>query len=165
MKILLTGDDGVISLGTRIMIHFLKDKHELMVAGTTTQQSGVGGNMSLSNGFDWLETEVDGIKALTVTGSPVDAVELTRCYFPKDYKFDLVIGGINWGWNLGNFIFSSGTLVSANRSIGLGLTERALVYSWHLPPVYHLKNHSLEDKLDAYINYPGIAAKKIFDLA
>jgi len=165
MKILLTGDDGYNSLGTRLLIHFLKDEHELMVAGTSTQQSGVGGGMTLSHGFNWEETMVDGIKALKTEGSPVDAIELTRCYFAKEFKFDLVIAGINWGWNLGNFIISSGTLASATRVIGVGLADRAVVYNWDLPPEFYLMKHSPEENLDQYLSYPGSAAKKIFNLA
>ena len=49
-RILLTGDDGYNSLGTRLLIYFLKDRYELAIAGTKHQQSGVGGHVNVLKG-------------------------------------------------------------------------------------------------------------------
>lgn len=42
-KILLTGDDGYDSLGTRLLVRGLRDEFDLKIAGTKDQMSGVGG--------------------------------------------------------------------------------------------------------------------------
>jgi 5'/3'-nucleotidase SurE len=48
MRILLTGDDGYNSIGTRLLVHALKNEHTLQIAATKSQQSGVGGQLSLT---------------------------------------------------------------------------------------------------------------------
>ena len=42
-RILLTGDDGYQSLGTRLVAHVLRENYDLTIAGTVSQQSAVGG--------------------------------------------------------------------------------------------------------------------------
>ena len=160
--ILLTGDDGYKSLGTRLLIHFLKDKYQLAVTGTRTQQSGVGGKLSLANGFHWGEDEVDGVKALWVDGTPVDAIELAANYFPE--QFDLTISGINWGANLGPGVFGSGTLNAALRAASTGLSRETVAMSWDLPTGFYLLDHDDNLPLDNYLLYPGETILTLLDL-
>jgi len=69
-QVLLTGDDGYNSIGIRLVANLLKSKYKLVIAGTKTQQSGVGGKLSVFSGS----------------------------YYQT--KFDLVISGINLGLNV-----------------------------------------------------------------
>jgi 5'-nucleotidase len=151
--ILLAGDDGYNSLGTRLLIHFLKDKYELFVTGTTTQQSGVGGCLSLKNGFNYGATTIDGVEVLWVDGSPADTMEIMASH-PKA-PFDLTISGINWGANLGSAIFSSGTCNVALRAPALNVSKYSIAMSWDLPPEAYLMHHDGNHELDEYLEYPG----------
>lgn len=154
--ILLTGDDGYNSLGTRVLIHHLRKDFKLAIAGTSYQQSGVGGLKSITKTGTWGETKVEGIPAFWIEGSPVDAMESARVYF--HHPFDYVISGINWGANMGGCLFSSGTFAAADYAIHLGITKQAIAISWDLPAIFHFKNHSLQDGVASYIDHPGKAA-------
>ena len=153
-RILLTSDDGYNSAGTRLLIHCLREHYELFVVGTATQQSAVGGKMSLASGFEWKKTDVDGIPAFCVEGSPVDAIELAATAFTP-HHFDLTISGINWGCNLGSAVFSSGTVNAALRALATELSPKALAMSWDLPPKHYIHAHTADQSLDEYLKYPG----------
>lgn len=138
-NILLTGDDGYNSIGTRVLTHFLKNKYRLHIAATKLQQSGVGGKISLNHPVHWDEMEIDGIKGLYVDGTPSDAVELAREYFKV--KFDLVISGINLGVNIGGTYTSSGTVSSAYRAILLHVAKKSIALSLHVEDSNHYLRH------------------------
>ena len=158
-RILLTGDDGYNSLGTRILIHYLKKDYDIVIAATKSQQSGVGGRLSMKNGGKWGEAVVDGVRALWVDGSPVDAVECAESYFPK--PFDLIISGINLGANVSGAIISSGTFAAAFRGIHLGLADKAIVVSWKSVPGSWIRDHNGSESIVQELEYPGTAANKI----
>jgi len=161
-NILLTGDDGYNSPGIRLVIAALRDKYNLNVCATFDQQSGVGGMISMANGFEWGSAEVDGIPALWSKGTPCDSMELAYAYL--DQTFDLIISGINWGANLGSAVSGSGTFNAALRGLGLDLAPTALVLSWDMPVEYYLQ-HNKKEKLDDYLEYPGKAVDEVLDLA
>ena len=151
--ILLTGDDGYNSLGTRLLIHALKDTYDLQIAGTLRQQSGVGSKISIHTGFEWGSAMVDDVPALWVDATPADAIELATAYF--DTPFDLVISGVNWGANLGTAIPSSGTLGAAQRCLAVQLASKALAFSWDVPVEFYTMDHNGTDSLEKYLEYPG----------
>lgn len=63
--ILLTGDDGFSSIATRLLVHFLKDDYQLFIGGTSTQQSAMGGRLTLKGG-PWVERVLDGVPGVMV---------------------------------------------------------------------------------------------------
>jgi len=130
-RILLTGDDGYNSLGTRLLIHYLKETYELAIAATRDQQSGVGGHGSFDTRGTWEEVNVDGVPGFWVSGYPVDAVECAQGYFKK--KFDIVISGINWGANVSGSVVTSGTIAAALRALFVQLTPQGIAISWQTP--------------------------------
>lgn len=163
-RILLTGDDGYNSPGIRLVIAALRDHYDLHVAGTFSQQSAVGGSLSIENGFDWGLSEVDGVPAFWVKGSPSDAVELTTNYFGEN-SFDMIISGINWGGNLGAAMFASGTFNAAVRAIATGIADKGIALSWDLPTELYIQHNNGEEKIEELIEYPGKMIKKILDKA
>lgn len=153
-RILLTGDDGYNSLGTRLLAHFLKSNYELTIVGTLTQQSAVGGKLSLATGFTWGKTQVDGVTAFWVDGTPADAMEFATDYF-MDEAFDLILSGINWGANLGSALFASGTVNAPLRGLATNLAPHAIAFSWDLPPEFYFFHHDIAHGLEEYLQYPG----------
>jgi len=161
-NILLTGDDGYNSIGTRTLIHYLKNRYVLSVAGTQTQQSGVGGLIHVAKGVHWKEVEVDGVKGISVQGSPGDAVEVADAYFKK--KFDLVISGINLGANIGGSFFTSGTIAAVLRSLLLNLSKYGITMSYHTLDFQHwYHDHDGTDDISSYLEYPGKVAFKLIE--
>lgn len=161
-QILLTGDDGYNSIGIRLLVSQLKSKYKLVIAGTKSQQSGVGGKLSVFKGGRWSVTTMDGIPALSVSGTPADAIECAHAYFQT--KFDLVISGINLGLNVSD-PFTSGTMAAAWRSLKINLSERAIAISWDAPPKLYNHSHHGQEELKQFLNHPGKTAGKIIDLA
>ncbi|OGJ37296.1 MAG: hypothetical protein A2383_01320 [Candidatus Pacebacteria bacterium RIFOXYB1_FULL_39_46] len=160
-RILLTGDDGYNSIGIRLLIAALKEKHKLYIAATKHQQSGVGGKLSLSTGGNWGETEVDGIPGIWVEGSPADAAECAQVYFKK--PFDLILSGINLGINVGAAIVSSGTYGGLMRGMGRQLAPKGIALSWNVPGELMLKNHDENESLELYQAYFGKILTPLFD--
>jgi len=160
-KILLTGDDGFNSIGTRILIHFLKDKYDLTVAGTKSQQSAVGGKISYKEGFKWEESEVDGVKAYVADGTPADSMELVVTLLHE--KYDLILSGINFGANVGT-LHSSGTLGAVFRGLGVALAPKGIALSWELHQSHWLSKHDGNENIDKFLEYPGIVAGKVVEM-
>ncbi len=158
--ILLTGDDGYNSIGTRLLIHYLKDHYNLFIAGTKKQQSGVGGYVNVGKDVHWKDIKVDGIKGICVDGTPGDAIEVTHAYL--DSTFDLVISGINFGANIGGSFFSSGTIAAYLRSKLLKLTKRGITISHHSPdPKHWFHDHNRSNDISTYLDYPGKSAYQV----
>ena len=155
-RILITGDDGYQSPGTRLLARLLKPHFECMIIATKTQMSAVGGALHIKDGGSYGTDTVEGVPALWVDGYPCDALEYVagRNYGP----FDLAISGINWGMNIGNAIVSSGTYSAAIRTIHLGLAPRAIAISWYTPPSAWTQTHNHNDPLDDFLLYPGKTA-------
>ncbi|MFH2118739.1 MAG: 5'/3'-nucleotidase SurE [Candidatus Paceibacterota bacterium] len=160
-RILLTGDDGYNSIGIRLLIAALKDKHELYIAATKHQQSGIGGKLSLSTGGNWDETEVDGVPGIWVEGSPADAVECAQIYYKE--PFDLILAGINLGINVGASIVSSGTYGGLMRGMGRQLAPKGIVLSWNVSGEFVLKKHDENESLEPYQAYFGKILIPLFD--
>jgi 5'-nucleotidase len=162
-RILLTGDDGYNAVGTRLLIAALKPHYELAIVGTKIQQSGVGGYINVTKTMPWGKTLVDGVPAVWLAGTPADAMEFARQYFPK--PFDLVLSGINMGVNIGASLTSSGTYAAAYRALGLGIAPHAIAISWAAS--FHLlyRNHSGRETIKAYAAYPGEAVARFVNLA
>ena len=58
--------------------------------------------MSINKAFNCQELprEKEGIREIAVSGTPVDCVKMALEYFLKDDQPDLIISGINDGYNL-----------------------------------------------------------------
>lgn len=152
----MTGDDGYNSIGTRLLVHFLKNRYELKIAATKVQQSGVGGKMSLRGNIKWEEIHVEGVDGVCVHGTPTDAIEFAEGFFKE--KFDLVISGINLGANIGASLVASGTFAAAFRALNAKLTSQALVMSWNVPIKYYLMDHHMGHDIVQHLDYPGKVA-------
>lgn len=158
-RILLTGDDGYNSIGTRLLIAVLRGQYDLTVVGTKHQQSAVGGYLNVRSGCAYGETTLEGVRALWVDGAPCDAMEFAHGFF-KD-PFNYVISGINLGENVGIATVSSGTVCAAVRSIALKVAPKAIAISWTTPPDFYFKKHDETEPLTGYMSHPGETAGKI----
>jgi 5'-nucleotidase len=161
-NILLTGDDGFNSVGTRLLIRALKDSFQLQIAATKYQQSGVGGKLSLETGGKWGEDTVDGIPAFWVEGSPADVMECSQAYFKQ--PFDLIISGVNLGANASSALISSGTYSAAVRGVGLQVAPRAIAISWDAPPDFWHKRHDATEDISEHFQYPGDVLARLIKL-
>src|SRR5919106_1630983 len=108
-RILVTNDDGVHSEGIRALADALKHLGEITVVAPIQEASAIGHALTLRRPLR-VETVHPGVFA--VDGTPTDCVNVAITHVMKA-KPDLIVSGINKGWNLGDDVTYSGTVSGA----------------------------------------------------
>ncbi len=126
MRILVINDDGIHSEGIKILAEFAKTLGEVTVVAPFNEQSGKSQSIDYHNThkaekFDFL----DGVDAYYVDSTPADCARFA--FLALDKVYDLVLTGINRGYNLGNDILYSGTAGAAFESYERGV--KAIAFS------------------------------------
>ena len=120
MRILVTNDDGIDSIGLHVLARSLVPLGDVIIVAPNAEYSGYGaafGSLNISRP-EVHKVEVDGVpESWSVTGPPALCVLLSRlgAFGPP---FDLIVAGINPGANVGRSIYHSGT-------VGAALTARS----------------------------------------
>ena len=114
--ILVTNDDGVQSEGIHVLADAMKPLGDVVVVGPLQEASAIGHALTLRRPLR-IETIREGVYA--VDGTPTDCVNL-GCEIILKRLPDLVVSGINKGWNLGDDITYSGTVSGALEGALLG---------------------------------------------
>ncbi len=114
--ILVTNDDGVQSEGIHALAEAMKSLGDVVVVGPLQEASAIGHALTLRRPLR-IETIREGVYA--VDGTPTDCVNL-GCEIILRRLPDLVVSGINKGWNLGDDITYSGTVAGALEGALLG---------------------------------------------
>lgn len=143
-QILLTNDDGINSPGLWAAAEALSQVGYVWVAAPRDQASGTGRSMPLTSDgiITPQELSVHG-KVWTVYavgGTPAQAVQHSILEI-MDAKPDLVVSGINYGYNVGPGITVSGTVGAALEGAAYGIP--AIAISFETDKKYHF-NHSPE---------------------
>lgn len=108
MKILITNDDGIASEALKPLAEWAKTLGEVTVVAPKHQQSGKSHAINLHDPIEASKIDfLDGVEAFYVDSTPADCVRFALLALDK--KFDLVISGINKGYNMGEDILYSGT--------------------------------------------------------
>ncbi len=138
-KILVTNDDGVRSEGIYALADALGPLGEVIVVAPHVEASAIGHALTLRRPLR-IETVSEGV--YEVDGTPSDCVNIavTKLYTGLP---DLVVSGINKGYNLGDDITYSGTVAGAMEGALLGIPSIAV---------------SLERSRDTYDFGPSAAA-------
>jgi len=127
-RILVTNDDGVHSDGIHALAAALSPLGEVTIVAPHIEASAIGHALTLRRP---LRMENLRERVYEVDGTPTDCVNIavTQVYTPSSVP-DLVVSGINKGWNLGDDITYSGTGAGALegalrgiRSIGVSLSR------------------------------------------
>ncbi|HEY51593.1 MAG TPA: 5'/3'-nucleotidase SurE [Dehalococcoidia bacterium] len=114
MKILVTNDDGIFADGLWILVRELISIAEVVVVAPDREQSAAGTAVTLWEPLRIrrVNAVVPGVETYAVEGTPSDSVLLALGSLIRG-KIDLVVSGINWGMNLGDDIYISGTVSAA----------------------------------------------------
>jgi 5'-nucleotidase len=120
-RILLTNDDGVRAPGLLAVAQALAPMGQIIIVAPAVNQSGKGHSITIEDPI-YVETVTlaGGIEATSVTGTPATSVKVALGALLKD-KPDLVVSGINRGWNLGAVAYVSGTVGAAREAALHGL--------------------------------------------
>ncbi|MDE6201171.1 MAG: 5'/3'-nucleotidase SurE [Clostridiales bacterium] len=125
MKILVVNDDGIDAEGIKHLVEWAKTKGEVCVFAPKLQQSGTSHSIEIHNSYEVKKVDAfDGVEAYSVDSTPADCVRVAILGMNK--KFDLVLSGINRGFNLGADIHYSGTVGACFEAANCGVRSVAL---------------------------------------
>jgi len=141
-RILVTNDDGVHSDGIHGLAAALAPLGDVTIVAPHVEASAIGHALTLRRP---LRMERLRDRVYEVDGTPTDCVNiaLTQLYAPSGSTPDLVVSGINKGYNLGDDVTYSGTVAGAMEGALLGIPSIAV---------------SLERSLGTYEFGPSAAA-------
>lgn len=126
MKILITNDDGIKAPGIKMLAQALKKIGHIAIVAPETEQSAVGHGISLYNPLLVKKYSLfPDVESYSVSGTPADCVKIAITGI-LDFKPDLVVSGINNGYNLGINNFYSGTVAGAREGRVLGIPSIAV---------------------------------------
>ena len=125
MRILVTNDDSVSASGLLPLVRFCQTLGEVMVVVPKFEQSGKSHGIELHKSFECKQVQLaEDVTVWTVDSTPADCVRFAILGLKE--KFDLVISGINRGFNIGSDQIYSGTVGAACEAIALGVPAIAL---------------------------------------
>ena len=163
MRILITNDDGVAAEQLPALIRWCRKLGDVTVFVPSAEQSGKSHSFEIKQPFEVKQVQLaEDITVWTVASTPADCVRIA--VLGLKMEFDLVISGINRGFNLGGDMMYSGTVGAASEAVYLGMKAVAL----STPPKYYdhaaehldrvfdfIKNHALLDQNPIYnVNIP-----------
>ena len=124
MNILLTNDDGIQAKGINVLAERLKrDGHAVYIIAPDSNRSAVSHHITMYN-TNILKSS--GKNSWSCSGYPSDCVCVGLKSDLLDFKFDVVISGINEGANMGTDIIYSGTCGAARQAVLDGVPGIAL---------------------------------------
>ena len=127
MKALISNDDGITASGILASKKAIDNICDTYVVAPETQQSGIGHALTL---YEPLRVNKhilrDGSEGYGVSGTPTDAVTIAL-FEIMDEKPDIMISGINTGYNIGQAeLTTSGTLGAALEAASFGIPTIAI---------------------------------------
>ena len=127
MKALISNDDGITASGILASKKAVENICETYVIAPETQQSGIGHALTLYEPLRVNKhTLKDGSIGYGVSGTPTDAVTIAL-FEIMDEKPDIMISGINTGYNIGKAeLTTSGTLGAAIEAASFGIPSIAI---------------------------------------
>ena len=123
VRILVANDDGIYSPGLRALAHAARRFGDVRIVAPDVEQSSMGHAITHARPLRVRRTPIDDFEAYRVNGTPADCVALG---FDSWGGADIVLSGINLGYNLGNSAWHSGTLAAAKQAALLGCRGVAL---------------------------------------
>ena len=121
-RILVTNDDGVRSEGILALADALRPLGDVTIVAPLNEASAIGHALTLRRP---LHLEQWGEQIYAVDGTPTDCVNIAVTKV-LDGMPDLVVSGINKGWNIGDDVTYSGTVAGALEGALLGVPSIAV---------------------------------------
>ena len=127
--ILISNDDGYHYNGIRSLISVAQRYGDVFVAAPAVHQSGKSSAITLDAPVRaHLVEKREGFTGHEVNGTPADCVKLAISQLMTDRQPDLVLAGINHGYNMGISSLYSGTMACVYEGIMHGVPAVAFSY-------------------------------------
>lgn len=134
MKILITNDDGIGSLGIATLVSSIQEIADVTVVAPDTEQSAVGHAVTISYPLRVEKFYKDSVFfGHAVSGTPADCVKIAAKEIFQSLP-DMIISGINQGPNTGTHIIYSGTVSAATEGTILGIPSFAISLGTYTNP-------------------------------
>lgn len=121
-RILVTNDDGVRSEGILALADALRPLGDVTIVAPLNEASAIGHALTLRRP---LQIERFGEQIFSVDGTPTDCVNIAITKVLHGSP-DLIVSGINKGWNIGDDVTYSGTVAGALEGALLGIPSLAV---------------------------------------
>lgn len=131
MRILVTNDDGIDSIGLHVLARAMRVHGDVVVAAPDREYSGAGAAVGALHLMqpETRRVTIEGIEeAWSVSGPPALCV-MFACLGLFGEPFDLVVAGINPGANVGRSVYHSGTVGAALTARSRGISGVAVSQS------------------------------------
>lgn len=165
-RILITNDDGILADGLVRLARTARSFGEVWVVAPDRQKSAAAHSITLHDSVDVYPCDfpADGVHAFSCSGTPGDCIRIgSLAILPS--KPDLVLSGINYGYNVGSDIQYSATVGAALEGAFQGIPSIALsedASSCHEATdayLYAVLEELADRELDASriwnVNFPG----------
>src|SRR6186713_3241089 len=121
-RILVTNDDGVHAEGIRALAEALRPLGDVTIVAPIQEASAIGHALTLRRP---LRIETIDPQTFAIDGTPTDCVNIAITHILHGNP-DLIVSGINKGWNLGDDVTYSGTVSGALEGALLGIPSLAV---------------------------------------
>jgi 5'-nucleotidase len=124
-RILISNDDGIRAPGIAIVAQTLQAIGQVIIVAPADNQSGKGHSIVTTEPVIRTDLTLDnGLRAIALTATPATTVNvaISNIITPRP---DLVVSGINRGYNLGYSAYLSGTVGAARQGAMLGVPSIA----------------------------------------
>ena len=163
-RILITNDDGISADGIRKLAEIACGFGEVTVVAPDTQRSAASHSCIFNRPLILKEYDfgLDGVKAYTLDGTPADCARV-GIFSVSEGKPDIVLSGINHGYNISSDIQYSGTVGAALEAAFLGVHAIAVSYGNHHFNATDIVNRYLPGLLEEYMEKP-LPANQIWNI-
>lgn len=150
-KILITNDDGIMADGIIRLAEAANEFGEVWVIAPDSQRSAASHSISLRHPIDVYPHDfpVEGVKAFSCSGTPSDCVRVGGLNV-MDEKPEVVLSGINFGYNVATDIQYSATAGAAFEAAFQGY--HAIALSEGMNGVHEVTDAYLRDILNEAID-------------
>lgn len=160
-RILLTNDDGKGAPGLAALAKALQAIGEVSVVVPDRERSWVAKAITRFEPVSVIEADVGGVPVFACSGFPADCVQLgVHVLFERP---DIVVSGINIGYNHGSaYLQSSGTVGAALEAAIAGVPALAISTGSHTVPWREWKEKVLEpEAMPMWERLAGVAARMV----
>ncbi len=124
MNVLLVNDDGIDSPSLAALTHELQQNHSVTVVAPNSQRSAFSHATTIFQSVRVTKSGVAGARAYAISGTPADCTKIGLLQLCR--HADIVLSGINLGFNIGSDIHYSGTVAAAMEGVLMGVPAIAL---------------------------------------
>ena len=159
-NILITNDDGIKADGLIRLAQTAKEFGNVWVVAPSIESSASSHSITLRHSMEIhpYDFPIEGVKAYSLTGTPADCIRVGIRYVMKD-KPDIVMSGINSGYNMATDIQYSATAGAAFEAVFQGI--KAIAFSEHFFGEHEVTERYLRELMAELIKEPFVPGQII----